>query len=201
MIKNNEMIENQTSTIKDISTLIDSYNQMLTKLHRQIEINKELSYIDSLTEIRNRKAYDEKIEELVSLYKRYGTTFSIAIFDADDFKEINDTYGHSFGDTVLKNIAKALQSSIRNGDMVYRIGGEEFIVIFPSTSLEESKTVIEKIRKKIDISLNTENKVKITLSIGLTEISGHDSKDSIFKKIDEFLYVSKESGKNCVTSG
>ncbi|WP_028867877.1 GGDEF domain-containing protein [Psychromonas arctica] len=201
VIKNNEMINDETSAIKDISLLIDSYNQMLSELNYQIKMNKELSYIDSLTEIKNRKAYDEKIEELVSLYKRYGTTFSIAIFDADDFKEINDTYGHSFGDTVLKNIAKALQSSIRNGDMVYRIGGEEFIVIFPSTTLEESKTVIEKIRKKVDISLNTENKVKITLSIGLTEISDQDSKDSIFKKIDRFLYVSKGSGKNCVTSG
>lgn len=201
VIKNNEMINDETSAIKDISVLIDSYNQMLSELNYQIKMNKELSYIDSLTEIKNRKAYDEKIEELVSLYERYDTTFSIAIFDADDFKEINDTYGHSFGDTVLKNIAKALQSSIRNGDMVYRIGGEEFIVIFPSTTLEESKTVIEKIRKKVDISLNTENKVKVTLSIGLTEISAQDSKDSIFKKIDRFLYVSKGSGKNCVTSG
>jgi len=199
MIKNNEMIEKENSSIKDISVLIDSYNQMLCKLNKQIKTNKELLYIDSLTEIRNRKAYDEKIDELVSLYARYGTIFSIAIFDADDFKKVNDIYGHSFGDIVLKDIAKALQSSIRKGDMPFRIGGEEFIVIFPNTTLAKSKTVVEKIRKKIDKNLNVEG-IKITLSIGLTEISGDDSKDSIFKKIDKFLYISKKSGKNQVTS-
>lgn len=201
MIKNNEMIENENSNIKDISVLIDSYNQMLYKLNKQIKINKELSYIDSLTGIRNRKAYDEKIDEFVSLHQRYGTTFSIAIFDADDFKEVNDTYGHSFGDIVLKDIAKALQSRIRKADMLFRIGGEEFIVIFPNTTLAESKTVVEKIRKEVDRKLNFEDGIKITLSIGLTEISDDDCKDSIFKKIDKFLYISKKAGKNKVTSG
>jgi len=200
MIKNNEMIENENSNIKDISVLIDSYNQMLCKLNKQIKINKELSYVDSLTDIRNRKAYDEKIDEFVSLYERYATIFSIAIFDADDFKEINDTYGHSFGDIVLKDIAKALQSSIRKGDMLFRIGGEEFIVIFPNTNLAESKTVVEKIRNKVDRNLNVEGRIKITLSIGLTEISDGDCKDSIFKKIDKFLYISKKTGKNKITS-
>lgn len=199
VIQTNQMIENETSAIKDISILIDSYNSMLTRLNDQIRINKELSYIDPLTEVKNRKAYDEKIEELVSLYKRYGTTFSIAIFDADDFKEINDTYGHSFGDGVLKAITKTLRCSIRNDDMLFRIGGEEFIVIFPNTTLIESKTVIEKIRIIINESLTYQDKANVTLSIGLTEIKDQDNKDSIFKRIDNFLYVSKGNGKNQVT--
>jgi len=199
VIQNNQMIENERSEIKDINILIDSYNSMLTRLNDQIRINKELSYIDPLTEVKNRKAYDEKIEELVSLYKRYGTTFSIAIFDADDFKEINDTYGHSFGDGVLKAITKTLRCSIRNDDMLFRIGGEEFIVIFPNTTLIESKTVIEKIRSIINESLTYQDKANVTLSIGLTEIKDQDNKDSIFKRIDNFLYVSKDNGKNQVT--
>ena len=200
MIKDNKMIENETSSIKDISDLIGSYNKTLNNLHKQININKSLSYTDFLTGIKNRKAYDESIEKLISQYKRYGTTFSLAIFDADDFKKINDNYGHSFGDTVLKNIANALKSNIRDGDMLFRIGGEEFVIIFPSTNLENSKQAIENIRKNIDLSLNTKNKPTITLSIGLTEVTSQDNKDSIFKRVDTFLYVSKKNGKNTMTS-
>ena len=201
MIKHNKIIENERSSIKDISVLIASYNQTLTKLNKQININKELSYIDALTGIKNRKAYDEKIEELVSLYKRYGVTFSIAILDADDFKEINDNYGHSFGDKVLKNITNVLKSSVRSDDMLFRIGGEEFIIIFPNTNLENSKQVIENIRENITQKLNSDNDVKVTVSIGLTEMSHQESKDSIFKKVDKLLYLSKNNGKNRTTSG
>ena len=201
MIKHNKIIENERSSIKDISVLIASYNQTLTKLNKQININKELSYIDALTGIKNRKAYDEKIEELVSLYKRYGVTFSIAILDADDFKEINDNYGHSFGDKVLKNITNVLKSSVRSDDMLFRIGGEEFIIIFPNTNLENSKQVIENIRENITQKLNSDNDVKVTVSIGLTEMSHQESKDSIFKKVDRLLYLSKNNGKNRTTSG
>ncbi|WP_298941922.1 GGDEF domain-containing protein [uncultured Psychromonas sp.] len=200
MIKHNQIIKDEKSSIKDISVLIDSYNQMLAKLNNQITMNKALSYIDFLTGIKNRKAYDESIESLISQYKRYGTAFSLAIFDADDFKEINDNFGHSFGDIVLKNISSVLQANIRNGDMLFRIGGEEFIVIFPNTNLEKSKQAIEKIRKSISLNLTLNRKVNITLSIGLTEITNQDSKDSIFKRVDNFLYTSKKNGKNRVTS-
>lgn len=200
MIKDNKVIKDESSSIKDISFLIDSYNQMLAKLNNQITINRELSYIDFLTGIKNRKAYEESIEKSVSLYRRYGTTFSLAIFDADDFKKINDNYGHSFGDIVLKSISNVLQSNIRNGDMLFRIGGEEFIVIFPSTNIEKSKQAIEKIRKSIGLNLNLNRKVNITLSIGLTEMTSQDCKDSIFKRVDHFLYASKKNGKDRVTS-
>jgi len=201
MIKHNQIIKDEKSSIKDISVLIDSYNQMLTKLNNQITMNKALSYIDFLTGIKNRKAYDESIENLISQYKRYGTAFSLAIFDADDFKDINDNFGHSFGDTVLKNIANILKSNIRDGDMLFRIGGEEFVILFPNTDLKNSKKSIEHIRKNIDLNLNTNNQAKITLSIGLTEMTNQDDKDSIFKRVDKFLYVSKENGKDTITSG
>ena len=120
--------------------------------------------------------------------------------DVDDFKKVNDTYGHSVGDIVLKDIVKTLQSSIRNNDIIFRIGGEEFILIFPNTTLENSNILVENIRKKVETNLKVEGRTKITLSIGLTEISDDDSVDSIFKKIDKFLYISKNNGKNQVTS-
>jgi len=199
-IKNNKLIKNESSTITDINVLIDSYNEMLNKLNKQIQVNKNLSYIDSLTSVKNRKAYDEKIQELVALYKRHETTFSIAILDADDFKNINDSYGHSFGDTVLKELAKAIKANIRDVDMLFRVGGEEFIIIFPNTNLLASKIAINKVRQAVDTELHFRNNCKVTLSIGLAEICKYDDKDSIFKKIDRLLYTSKNTGKNKVTS-
>jgi diguanylate cyclase (GGDEF)-like protein len=199
-IQNHEMIENESSIFKDISVLINSYNQMLKKLNTQIKINKEISYVDSLTKIKNRKAYDEKLKELVNLYKRYKTIFSIAILDIDDFKKVNDTYGHSVGDVALKDMAQVLKSSIRSSDMLYRIGGEEFVVIFPNTTLAKSKVVIEEIRKKVKNDFKVAENDTLTLSIGITEINSKDSEDSIFGRIDTFLYQSKNNGKDKVIS-
>jgi diguanylate cyclase (GGDEF)-like protein len=199
-IQNHEMIENESSIFKDISVLINSYNQMLKKLNTQIKINKDISYVDSLTKIKNRKAYDEKLKELVNLYKRYKTIFSIAILDIDDFKKVNDTYGHSVGDIALKDMAQVLKSSIRSSDMLYRIGGEEFVVIFPNTTLAKSKVVIEEIRKKVKTDFKVAENYTLTLSIGITEINSKDSEDSIFGRIDTFLYHSKNNGKDKVIS-
>lgn len=200
-IQNHKLIENESSIIKEISFLITSYNDMLKKLNAQIKTNKEISYIDTLTQIKNRKAYNEKIEESVSLYKRYKNSFSIALLDIDDFKKINDTYGHSAGDIVLQDIAKLLVSTTRSNDMIFRIGGEEFIIIFPNTALDDSKNSAEEIRKKIKNSLTVTNNDTITVSIGITEINDNDSVDSLFQRIDTFLYDSKKHGKDQIISG
>ncbi|WP_409440297.1 GGDEF domain-containing protein [Psychromonas sp. GE-S-Ul-11] len=199
MIKNNKMIDNKTSRIKDISILIKSYNEMLARLNQQIAVNKELSYIDTLTGVKNRRAYDEKIQELISLYQRYDTTFSIGLFDADNFKQINDNHGHSYGDIVLKDIAKQLQTNKREGDLVFRIGGEEFIVILPNTNLLNSQNVLDKMRTEIRKNLTYQEEMKITVSIGLTEVTKQDDKYSLFKRVDKFLYIAKKRGKNQVS--
>jgi len=170
---------------------------MLTQLNEQIAENKELSYIDALTGIKNRKAYDEKVQELISLYQRYDTVFSIALLDVDGFKKINDIYGHSAGDLVLKDIAETLQSTTRKEDQMFRIGGEEFIVILPNTKLFDSHKVINKITSKVN--LNNQENTKITMSIGLTEVKKEDNKDTLFKRVDSFLYMSKKRGKNQIT--
>jgi diguanylate cyclase (GGDEF)-like protein len=199
-IKNKEAIEYKINFIEEICILTSSYNEMLEELNKQIEVNKKLSYVDALTQLKNRKAYDEKIEESVSLHKRYKTTFSVAILDIDNFKNVNDTCGHSVGDIVLKDIAKTLQASTRTCDMLFRIGGEEFVVIFPITSLSAAKIAAEKIRENVDKKLSVEN-INITVSIGLSEVCAGDCKDSIFKRIDKFLYNSKKTGKNKITAG
>jgi len=199
-IKHHEFIDNGHSRIEDICILTDRYNAMLHNLHMQIEINKELSLIDALTGLKNRKAYDEKMQELFGLYQRHDVSFSIALLDIDDFKKINDTYGHTAGDNTLKEMSHLLSTSIRSSDMLFRIGGEEFILIFPNTSMSAGMKVLEEILKKIEETLLVDGTIATTLSAGLTHIKQGDNQDTLFRRIDTFLYHSKADGKNRITA-
>ncbi len=172
----------------------------ITELDKVQKKLKEQSYIDTLTNIYNRKYYNEKILELLSLYERYQTPFSVLMYDIDNFKTINDNYGHDIGDNVLIEMSQLIQSYIRKNDYLIRIGGEEFIILFSETHLQKAKIVAEKIRNGVEKDLNTLKDSKITISIGLTEVEENDTKDTIFKRIDTLLYRSKNSGKNRVSS-
>jgi len=161
-------------------------------------INKQ-TYIDFLTKAKNRKAYSEKIEEHLSLFERYKTPFSLLLLDIDDFKRINDTYGHIVGDTVLVNLVKIVKSTIRKNDFLFRVGGEEFIVIFSNTSLDEAKNVSEYIRNNIEELLSTIKNETITTSIGLCEVAPNENKKTIYERVDKLMYTSKNSGKNRIS--
>lgn len=182
----------------EIGHIAQAYNKLLTNLHNKIKKNRELIRIDFLTKAKNRKAYHENVLELLSFYKRYQIPFSIMLFDIDNFKEVNDTYGHSVGDDVLKDITRLVKSEIRESDFLYRVGGEEFVVLFPQTSLQSAKKVAEKIRKIIQNNLNTIENRTITVSIGVCEVEADDIGDSLYKKVDQLLYKAKKSGKNRV---
>lgn len=190
---------NVRSKFKEITILTENYNAMLCELKERIELNKNLSYFDELTGLRNRKSYNEKIKEHLFLYKRYGNLFSVALIDIDNFKRVNDDYGHSTGDQVLKELANILRINMRNVDYVFRIGGEEFFVLFPNTSLEESKKAMEKIRLEIAKNIKVGD-ASVTVSIGLTQICENDTQESLFKRVDELLYTSKTNGKNQISN-
>ena len=170
----------------------------ITDLHLAQKKIKEQTYIDELTGAFNRKSYNEKIEEKLNLFKRYHTTFCILMFDIDDFKLVNDNYGHDMGDKVLIEFTNKVKQIIRKTDALFRIGGEEFIVILPKTELDNAFIVAEKIRVGIE-NLNIIESKKITISIGLTESQKEDSEDSMFKRVDNLLYYSKEHGKNMIS--
>jgi len=160
---------------------------------------KRQTYIDSLTGSKNRKAYNEKIKEHLSLYKRYGTKFTLLFFDIDDFKKVNDIYGHKIGDKVLIDLVKIVKSTTRNNDFLFRVGGEEFIIILSQTQLESAKVVAEHVRETIENNLTSMNKEIVTISIGLTEVKENDDEDSIYTRADMLLYDSKKQGKNRVS--
>lgn len=161
---------------------------------------REEAYTDPLTQLCNRKFYSENLSEDIKKFKRYGTNFSVILCDIDHFKSINDNYGHNIGDKVLKEISNLLKSSFRSSDRVCRIGGEEFVILLPQLNVEQSLVLAEKIRCSVEKNLKTIEDKTITISLGVTEIKKSDTEDSIFKRVDEYLYQSKSNGRNMITS-
>ncbi len=156
---------------------------------------KTLATTDGLTGILNRYAFNKFLEEEIYRAERYSSKFSIILFDIDNFKKINDTYGHLTGDKVLKGIVKTVKKSIRKSDIFARWGGEEFIILLPDDS--SVVKVAEKIRKSIE-NERFEGLPKITASFGTTTYKNGDSINSIIKRADKALYLAKEKGKNRV---
>ena len=158
---------------------------------------EELSVTDKLTGLYNRLKLDEVLTMRIEEFKRYKTEFSILLLDIDDFKKINDTYGHDVGDYVLKTVAKTLKENTRTTDVVGRWGGEEFIIVCENTNLDGSKTLAEHLRD-IVYKTNFEKVGNITISLGIAQFKENDTISSVFKRADNRLYIAKTTGKNRV---
>lgn len=150
---------------------------------------------DGLTKIHNRRFFNEYLNSEIQKAIRFNRALSLIIFDIDHFKRVNDTYGHSVGDNVLKELSLLVQNSIRKCDVLARIGGEEFAIIASDTNIESANTLSEKLRglvedhKFLDIG-------GITISIGFTQFTLGDDSNSIFKRADDALYKAKKNGRN-----
>lgn len=154
-----------------------------------------LSNTDPLTGIFNRAKFNEELENLIDYSKRYMTPFSFVIFDFDNFKDINDTFGHLTGDEVIKDTVDIIRGSIRNTDVFARWGGEEFVLLLPNTSREQSIELTE--RLKLLITNHTFGRAgDITCSFGLATFDEDDSADTLMTRADRFLYAAKREGKN-----
>jgi PAS domain S-box/diguanylate cyclase (GGDEF) domain len=180
-------------------TLILCILQDITEESRTIKYFEELSRKDSLTGICNRRCLEDKLEEYLTLAKRYNRPLSVIMFDIDFFKHINDSYGHDVGDKVLKTIANIVSSNIRATDILARYGGEEFVIISPETTLEDAKALAEKLRKETESFLFEEG-FSITCSFGVTSLNQEDTKETILKRVDEALYKAKREGRNRVVA-
>ena len=184
-----------------VASFISEYSRvkahMLEDNFRSVLI--ERSERDELTGTYNRRHMNEEIKHLFSLKK----DFSLAFADIDNFKNINDTYGHDIGDEVIKQVAKAFQDSLRNDDYLARWGGEEFILVLKDTQLRTAKAIIERIRKhieKIEINIGNRQTINITCSFGVEHSSNAIKQDELISKADHKLYQAKKIGKNIVIS-
>jgi diguanylate cyclase (GGDEF)-like protein/PAS domain S-box-containing protein len=170
----------------------------ITSLEKASQKLQEQTLLDELTRVKNRKAYNLKIKSLLAVYERYQTSFSIISIDIDDFKDINDNFGHDVGDTVLRNFGALLESNIRETDHLFRIGGEEFVILSESKTKVDAIKLAEKLRH-IVASTTLLSEINITISLGICEVTMGDSPNSIAKRVDNLLYEAKSHGKNKVT--
>jgi len=150
---------------------------------------------DGLTNTYNRVKFNEIIKGDLGRARRYKRPLSLSIFDIDDFKRINDTFGHIVGDSVLITIANMARKNVRETSYLFRWGGEEFVILLPETTLEGAKIQAERIRKEI-ADHEFEQVGRVTVSFGLTQYREGDTADSFLKRADEAMYKVKTSGKN-----
>jgi diguanylate cyclase (GGDEF)-like protein len=182
-------------------SLFSSIVIKMVEFYKKAEQLKELSITDSLTEVYNKRYFYERLIEEIHRSERYSFTFSIAMFDIDDFKLFNDTEGHLAGDMALKEIANIAHKSLRSNDIICRFGGEEFVVLMPQTDKEEAFIVAERIRNNIkEFLTRTWEKFpyeSVTVSIGVSSFP-EDGKDgeSLIHNADLALYKAKAEGKN-----
>jgi diguanylate cyclase (GGDEF)-like protein len=167
------------------------------KEQKYIKKLQEMAKQDHLTGIYNRRYISELSSKEIKEAKRYEKNLSIAILDIDYFKNINDTYGHNIGDSVLKVFSKIISENIRDSDLFGRWGGEEFIIVFTNTSLDQAYEKCLKLKELIE-NYKFEKVHKITCSIGVASIDASDRIYDIIERADKALYEAKQSGRNKV---
>lgn len=166
--------------------------------NRNVEL-EELAYRDPLTRLYNRRFGFETLRKSISLARRHGADLQIMVLDIDHFKKVNDELGHPVGDTVLVRLAKVLEGSVRESDVISRIGGEEFLIILPLSRAEHVQSVANRIRDNTAGVRFESVPWRVTVSIGVTGLRDDDTVESIFSRADRFLYDSKRGGRNRVT--
>ena len=170
---------------------------VLKKYHKKLE---RLADFDSLTQIPNRRNFDKQFSRFLDLHKRDERPICLVFIDIDDFKTINDELGHQIGDEVLIQTAKILSKSIRKTDLISRWGGEEFVIAFLDTHINDAHTITQKIREAIEKNEDLKNSVgyNITASFGLTACNEYDTIDTVILRADKAMYEAKQHGKNRV---
>jgi diguanylate cyclase (GGDEF)-like protein len=195
----------KTKGFDEIDKLAYISNKIFDKYHEMYKKEKEMSLVDPLTKAYNRRALYLEFKQLIHKAIRNKKSISFLIFDIDDFKKVNDVFGHDVGDKVLKTIVKSLKKTLRPYDKIYRIGGEEFLILFYDLKKENEKKLLDRILKVIPEAIKKEvkeiRKRKVTISGGYKRIEPKNIKkdlefDPILKEIDELLYYSKKHGKN-----
>ena len=196
---------NYTKDISKLTDIIDEKNELsfiknaIKKMNYEIvKRENDLKYIsetDALTKCYNRGAIMNLIEKEIDQSDYFNLNFSLIMFDLDKFKKVNDTFGHLFGDLVLKEVSKVVSSNIKTTDIFGRYGGEEFLVLLPNTQLKEGVLIAERLRKSIE-KMTWKYDILITVSIGVIKKLPNDNLDLILERVDNLLYKAKRNGRN-----
>lgn len=171
---------------------------LITKLKEVLAHEAALARTDFLTGAANPRAFYESAQMEINRCRRYKRSFTLAFFDADNFKMINDAFGHHVGSDLLVRVVKTIKQDLRATDSIARIGGDEFAVLFVETNLEQARIVVNKLRDKLQAEMDSEGWA-VTFSIGLLVcINPPESVDELIKIADDLMYEVKRNGKNSV---
>jgi len=182
----------------ELENIVDKRTKELALKNRQLEA---ISRTDPLTGLANRRAFDELLNKEINRCKRANLPLVLALLDIDHFKQINDQYGHDFGDMILIDVGKRIESTLRINDFAARWGGEEFAALLSATNKQDALLIAQRIKQSISALswVFEEQTVRLTISIGLARLQPHEETNQLFKQADTALYESKHTGRNKVS--
>lgn len=196
------LVERLSQTRAALRLANDELSAKNLELVSTLERVRVMATQDELTGVFNRRYIGEQLERQVALKSRYGTTASVIMFDLDHFKKINDRYGHSVGDQALQQTVRAIGGGLREGDIVARFGGEEFLVLLPVTECEAAAQLAERLRVVLAAVDFTDGREPIFLraSFGVAELGPKETVETWLRRADMAMYEAKSTGRNCVVA-
>ena len=196
LMRNHKFDENELKLLETLLCCLIYPLKNATLYHQAIK----MAYTDPLTQANNRTSFDDSVKREMSLAARYDKNLSIIFLDIDHFKHINDHYGHDCGDFTLASVAKRIKENLRGSDMLFRIGGEEFVILLSDTNLAGAELLAERIRSSIErhtLVFDMET-IKVTASLGVSALMKDDAANAFIKRADAAMYKAKNTGRNRV---
>jgi diguanylate cyclase (GGDEF)-like protein len=191
-----ETVERMSLMTNELATMTIELRKRNSDLEKANEVIRELTRIDPLTNLANRRRFAEALDSWMTLAQRHREPLSLISIDIDRFKSVNDAHGHDVGDEVLKQVAELLREACRNEDLPVRLGGEEFLLLCPKTAIDEAYTLAERLRVRLPSMPGLPSGVHISASFGVTQLLPQDTYFAFMKRADMALYEAKSGGRN-----
>jgi len=196
LMRNHKFDESELKLLETLLCCLIYPLKNATLYHQAIR----MAYTDPLTQANNRTSFDDSVKREMSLAARYDKNLSIIFLDIDHFKHINDHYGHDCGDFTLASVAKRIKENLRGSDMLFRIGGEEFVILLSDTNMAGAELLAERIRSSIErhtLVFDMET-INVTVSLGVSALLKEDAASAFIKRADTAMYKAKNTGRNRV---
>lgn len=194
-------LEQMSDALLDLNNQLDVAHRELVQANRELgkreESVRRISLTDALTGAGNRRKFDDELPLEVDRARRHGYPLSLIMLDLDHFKEYNDTLGHEAGDRVLRDLGVLFNQSLRQADIFYRLGGEEFVVLMPGLDKEEVAAAAERMRCLVEAH-PLDKSIPVTASFGVATLDGKESGDNLLARADAAMYRAKRGGRNRV---
>ena len=182
----------------ELNRVAQEFNHMIARIHDAEQVLSEMAQRDELTGLANRRAFEGALPEMMGRARRFEEQFTLLAIDIDHFKKVNDTHGHAAGDEVLRAVARTMMDTMRDGDRVFRVGGEEFAVLLPRTDGATARLAAERIRQAVEMAPVSfkSTEIAVTVSIGMASTLDFLEKSDLLEAADAALYRAKHEGRN-----